>query len=83
MWLFDIKRFPGGNLRNIKAIICVRVNTQVSWRDYFYTHEPVVKWSTIYIIIVLSKVLYMNTKHSYYTNAFTQSPLKDDGEVYI
>ena len=42
-----------------------------------------VQWLTVLIMLVLSQVLGLKIRKSYYTNKFSQDPLNYDEEVYI
>ena len=76
-WAFKKKRFPDGTVRKLKARLCVRGDQQLEGIDYFETYAPVVQWSTVRMLLVLSVALNLVTKQVDYTNAFVQAPLKD------
>ena len=73
-WVFKRKRFPDGTVKKLKARICVRGDQQVKDVDYFDTFSPVVQWSTIRLMFILSIVLNLKTIQVDYTLAFVQAP---------
>ena len=80
-WAFKIKRFPDGLVRKLKARFCVRGDRQIEGVDYFDTFAPVVQWSTVRLLLVLSVTLGLATKQVDYVSAFCQAPIEED--VYI
>jgi hypothetical protein len=80
-WAFKRKLFPDGRLRKCKARFCVRGDMQVEGVDYFETYAPVVQWSTVRTLLVMSIVLGLATKQIDYSNAFCQADI--DEEVYV
>lgn len=80
-WAFKIKRFPDGLIRKLKARFCVRGDRQIEGVDYFDTFAPVVQWSTVRLLLVLSLSLGLATKQVDYVSAFCQAPIEED--VYI
>ena len=80
-WAFKIKRFPDGLIRKLKARFCVRGDQQIEGIDFFDTFAPVVQWSTVRMLLVLSLTLGLATKQVDYVSAFCQAPITED--VYI
>ena len=76
-WAFRIKRFPTGLVRKLKARICVMGNRQVDV-DPFECFAPVVAWSTVRMMLLLSVILNLHTVQVDYTSAFCQAPVKED-----
>ena len=56
-WTFKCKRFPDGLVRKLKARFCARGDCQVEGVDFFDTYAPVVSWTTVRMLLVLSIVL--------------------------
>jgi hypothetical protein len=71
-WAFRRKRFPDGSLKKLKARLCVR-GDQMTDLNPFDTYSPVVAWSTIRLLLVLSIILDLKTVQVDYTNAFVQA----------
>ena len=74
-WAFKRKRFPDGSVRKLKARICVRGDQQKVGVDVFETFAPVVNWSTVRLMLVLSVALKLHTQQVDYANAFVQAEL--------
>jgi hypothetical protein len=68
-WAFKCKWFPSGDIRKLKAMFCVRDDRQVKGVDYFDTFTPVVNWTTVQLMLILSIVLGLSTKQVDYTAA--------------
>jgi hypothetical protein len=80
-WAFKVKRLPDGTLRKFKARFCVRGDRQIQDVDYFDTYSPVVNWTTVRLMLVLSAILKLHTKQVDYTAAFLHAPIEED--VYV
>jgi len=55
-WAFECKRYPDGNIRKFKARFCCRGDQQVFGIAYFDTFAPVVAWTTVRILLILSVI---------------------------
>ena len=75
------QRFPDGSIQKLKARLCVRGDKQVPGIDFTKSYSPVVQWTSICLILILSLVLNWQTVQMDYTNAFAQSTLAE--EVYM
>ena len=53
-WAFKCKRFPNGLVRKLKARFCVRGDLQIEGVDFFDTYAPVIQWTTICLLLILS-----------------------------
>jgi hypothetical protein len=82
-WAFKIKRYPDGSVKKFKARFCARGDKQLEGIDYFETWAPVVQWSTIRIVLVLSVKLSFTSAQCDITAAFIHALLPNDEEVYI
>ena len=80
-WVFKRKRYPDGTIRKLKARLCVRGDQQIEGVDFFETYAPVVQWSTVRLLLVMSLVLGLATKQVDYTLAFVHADIDD--EVYV
>ena len=72
-WAFKIKRFPDGLIRKLKARFCVRGDQQIEGIDFFDTFAPVVQWSTVRMLLVLSLTLGLATKQVDYVRMLPSS----------
>jgi len=77
-WAFKIKRFPHGAIRKLKARFCARGDMQIEGIDFFETFAPVVSWSTVRIMLILSIVLGLKTRQVDYTAAFVHALIDRD-----
>jgi hypothetical protein len=77
-WVFKCKRFPSGDIRKLKARFCVRGDRQVEGVNCFDTFAPVVNWTTVRLMLILSIVLGLSTKQVDYTAAFVHAPIDKD-----
>jgi hypothetical protein len=82
-WAFKCKRFPDGLVRKLKARFCVRGDCQIDGVDVFDTYAPVVSWTTVRLLLILSVVLGLSTKQVDYTAAFVQAELDEDEQVFV
>jgi hypothetical protein len=63
-WAFRIKRFPDGLIKKFKARFCVRGDCQTEGVDFFDTWSPVIQWSTVRTMMVLSTKLGLRSAQS-------------------
>lgn len=79
-WAFKCKRYPDGSVRKLKARFCARGDKQIEGVDYFDTFAPVVNWTTIRLLLILSIILGLSTRQVDYTAAFVHAPIDKDPE---
>ena len=80
-WAFHQKRTPGGDPTKKKARLCMHGDQMVQNVDYFESYSPVVQWSSVRLLLILSIVHGLETRQVDYVNAFAQAEL--DKDVYI
>ena len=80
-WAFRIKRYPDGLIKKFKTCFCVQGDLQDDNIDCFETYAPVVSWTTIRLLMILSIILNLATKQVDYVLAFVQAPINED--VYV
>ena len=80
-WAFKIKRFPDGLVRKLKSRLCVRGDQQIEGVDFFDTFAPVVQWSTVRMMFILSLQLGLASTQVDYVSAFCQAPIEE--VVYV
>ena len=71
-WAFRQKRDPMGNPTKKKGRLCVRGDTMVAGIDYGESFSPVVQWSSVRLMLILSIVHGLETRQVDYVNAFAQ-----------
>ena len=72
-WVFRRKRYPDGRVKKLTARLCVRGDQQQEGIDFFDTYSPVVSWSTIRLLLIMSIILDLETKQVDYTLAFVHA----------
>jgi len=77
-WAFKVKRFPSGLIKRLKARFCARGDKQIEGVDFFDTFAPVVSWTTVRLMLVLSAILNLRTIQADYTAAFVHAPIDRD-----
>ena len=80
-WAFKIKRFPSGLVWKLKAWFCCHDDQQIEGINFFETFAPVVSWTSICLMLILSIILNLKSTQVDYTVAFFQAAI--DTEVYI
>jgi len=76
-WVYKLKRYPDGRPRKFKARLCVRGDKQVEGIDYTDKYAPVVNWSTVRLLMILTVREKLYTRLVDFTNAFAQANLKE------
>ena len=74
-WAFTKKLYPSGLVRKLKARFCARGDRQLHGQDYFDTFAPVVSWTTVRLLLILSLQLELATKQIDYTAAFVHADI--------
>jgi hypothetical protein len=80
-WVFRIKRYPDGSLRKLKARFCARGFEQVEGVDFPETFAPVVNWTTVRFLLMMSILLGLSTKQVDHVAAFFQADI--DTTVFV
>ena len=81
IWSYRRKRKPTGELLKHKARICTDGSQQKFGIDYWETYAPVVNWSTVRLVLVLSTIMNLHSQQVDFAQAFPQAPLSDP--VYL
>ena len=61
--------------------MCVHRDKQVHGVDFLKSYAPVVHWTTIQLILIISILLNWTTVQTDYMNALAQAPLEE--EIYM
>ena len=80
-WAFRCKRYPDGSVRKLKARFCARGDKQIEGVDCFDTFAPVVNWTTVRLMLILTLILNLATCQVDFTAAFAHAPI--DTDVYL
>jgi hypothetical protein len=68
-WVFRIKRFPDGSLRKLKARLCATGYERTEGVEYTDTFAPVVNWTAVRFLLMISILLNNATKQVDYVAA--------------
>jgi hypothetical protein len=82
IWSFRRKRLPGDwSIQKWKSRLCPHCGQQVEGVNYWDTYAPVVTWSTVRLVMIMSLLSELHTKQVDYVQAYVQADL--DAEIYI
>ncbi len=82
IWSYKRKWSPTSHILEYKSRLCIDGSQQEFGRDYWETYAPVISWSTIHLILLLSSILDLKSRQVDYTQAFPQAPLEDPVYMY-
>ena len=77
-WAFQCKRYPDGSIRKLKARFCAHGDKQVEGIDYFDTFAPVINWTTVRLMLILTLILNLSICQVDYMAVFVHSPINRD-----
>ena len=80
-WAFRQKRNPLGQATKKKSRLCVRRDNMIAGVDYGESFSPVVQWSSVRLMLILSIVHGLETRQVDAVNAFAQADL--DRDVFV
>ena len=80
-WAFKRKRTPSGIIKKYKSRLCIRgdiqkkhnANKELEKQEEVFA--PVIQWSTVRLVLILTVILDIQTCHIDFSNAFTQAEL--------
>jgi hypothetical protein len=81
IWSMKRKRSPSGEITKYKARLCVHGGQTEKGVHYESGYSPVVSWSTIRLLLILSEIHEWKTRQVDFVLAFPQAPIKTD--VYM
>ena len=82
-WAFRCKRYPDGTVKKFKARVCIMGNRQTYGVEYFETWSPVVQWSVVCLMLVLSAKLGLKLAQAGITAAFLHAKVEEDECMYV
>eukprot|EP00804_Cyclotella_cryptica_P016960 CCRYP_001892-RA/>CCRYP_001892-RA protein AED:0.32 eAED:0.41 QI:0/0/0/1/1/1/2/0/530 len=74
-WAFRLKRFPNGLAKKFKAHFCVCDDMRIQDVDFFDTWSPIVCWSTVSLLMILSTKLGLRSAQADISAAFLHAHL--------
>lgn len=80
-WIYKIKRLPDDIVERYKARLVAKGFSQIEGADYFKTFSPVVKMSTICVVLALASINRWTLQQLDVSNAFLHGDLSVD--VYM
>ena len=78
IWSFRRKRAPDWSILKWKARLCPHGGKQVEGENYWETYAPVVTWSTVRLVLILSLITGLKSRQCDFVAAYTQAPLDTD-----
>jgi hypothetical protein len=82
-WAFKLKRYPDGSVKKYKARLCVRGDCQTEGVDFWETWAPVVHWSTVRTMMMLSTKLGLESAQADITGAFVHADLEPGEQIFV
>jgi hypothetical protein len=78
IWSFRRKRAPDWTILKWKARLCPHGGKQVEGENFWETYAPVVTWSTVRLVLILSLITGLKSRQCDFVAAYTQAPLDTD-----
>ena len=78
IWSYRRKRRPDGTLLKYKARLCADGSKQKKGIDYQDSFAPVVGWSTVRLVLIMSALLGLKTRQIDFTQAFPQAECSEE-----
>ncbi len=81
IWSYRRKRRPDGSLEKHKARICADGSRMQYGVDYWDIYSPVIQWSTLRLVMIISTLTNLKSRQVDFVQAFTQADI--DQDVYM
>jgi hypothetical protein len=81
IWSFRKKRLPCWTIIKWKSHLCPHGGQQFQGGYFWHTYAPVVKWSTVHLILILTTFLGYHSRQVDFVQAFSQANF--DCDVYM
>ena len=72
-WAFKVKRLPSGEIKKLKGRFCIRGDMEKEGVHYWETYAPVVSWTTVRLLLIMTAQLGLATRQVDYTAAFVHA----------
>ena len=76
--VFQYKRYPDGSVWKVIARFCACGDKEVEGIDYFDAFAPVINWTMVRLMLILTLILNLSTCQVNYMAAFVHSPINHD-----
>ena len=83
IWSFRRKCLPDWTISKWKAHLCPHGGQQEHSINYWETYAPVVNWSTVHLVLILSLLTGLASRQIDYVQAYTQAPLDCDLYMHV
>ena len=83
VWSHRRKTKPNGEVYRYRSRLCADGSRQKWGVDFTESYAPVVSWTTVRILFILSKVLGLESRQVDYVQAFPQATLSEGEDVYM
>jgi hypothetical protein len=83
VWSHRRKQKPYGTIYCHRSRICADGSQQQFGIDYTNTYAPVVNWTTVRILLILSVLLDLKSQQVDYVQAFPQATLPEGEHIYM
>jgi Reverse transcriptase (RNA-dependent DNA polymerase) len=81
--LLTLNNYQMGLFGSSRHCFFVHGNQQVQNVDYFKTFSPVMSWTTIHLMLIVSSILDLSTVQADYTAVFLHAPIEEDIYVHM
>ena len=75
VWALKRKLFPDGTVKKLKSRACAGGHRQKKFVDYHSVFSPVVSWSTVRLLLILSIIMNLSTRQIDFTSAFVHADI--------
>ena len=82
IWSFKRKMHPYGSLNKHKARLCCHGGQQELGVNYWDTYAPVVSWTSVRTMLIISKIHKLYSKSIDFTLAYSQAPIKSNAYLF-
>ena len=83
VWSHRRKTTPAGVIYRHRSRVCADGSRQQYGIDYTDTYAPVISWTTVRILLILSVLLNLKTRQVDYVQAFPQASLPEDETIFM
>jgi hypothetical protein len=81
IWSFCKKRLPCWTITKWKSRLCPHGGQQIAGVNFWHSYAPVVKWSTVWLTLILPTLLENQSRQVDFVQAFSQADI--DCDVYM